>query len=232
MIRILPAVLALCMVVLSAQKAFAWTHEFNTYPDIVTCGDYQINPCLYWPEPNGASTTIYAAYDGISSVGPTHYDFTSTLNNTFSIFNNVQGAFNPYMYECNYTGCHDAVHYTSGDLGDGTWAETDTQPDSYSTPQYGYGQWYAFFTSTTVTFNTRVSWNTNLQYSTTAPMQADARKVALHETGHVQGLGHTGYTAIMASGAEYFNPMTLQPNDINGLQTIYTGSITSTTSNG
>jgi predicted Zn-dependent protease len=168
-------------------------------------------------------------YDGISNVGPAHYDFTSTLSATFADFNGVQGAFNPYMYNCNYAGCQDAVVYTSADLGGIVVAVTDLTSSNWGLVQYGHSQYYAIFTNTTVTFNTQVSWNNSCQYG---PNQADARKVARHETGHVQGLGHTGYTAIMKQGDVCFNPMQLQPNDIAGLQTIYTGSITATTANG
>jgi len=53
-------------------------------------------------------------------------------------------------------------------------------------------------------------------------VQADGRKVATHETGHLMSLGHTSYTAEMHQGPGNF--YSLQSNDIQGLQAIYTGT--------
>ena len=39
LIRVLPTMLVLCITVLSAQKALAWTQELNNYPNSPTgCG--------------------------------------------------------------------------------------------------------------------------------------------------------------------------------------------------
>jgi len=51
---------------------------------------------------------------------------------------------------------------------------------------------------------------------------ADGRKVAGHETGHVSSMGHTSYTALMHQGPENF--YLLQSNDVAGLQAIYPGN--------
>ena len=67
---------------------------------------------------------------------------------------------------------------------------------------------------------TRVSFDTSVQYNR---LQADARNVAIHETGHVEALGHTGHVAVMHTGAENF--YTPQADDINAMQSIYTGFI-------
>lgn len=219
LLRVAASALAICIAVLSAQTALAWTQELNNYPSSPTgCGGSSSFPCLYWPEPNHVSATLYASYASLGSVGPNNYDFTTPVNNALGYWNNVQGAFNPYIYSCNHFQCQDVIHYSTADIGSMDWAETYV--GDYGSVQYANGQYYAILNTATVTFNTEVSWNNNLQYG---PLQADGRKVATHETGHVEGLGHTGYTAIMHQGAESF--YTPQANDINGIQTIYTGYI-------
>lgn len=217
-LRVMSILFAICITVATAQKAFAWTQEDNNYPGSPTgCGGYLSYPCLYWPEPNHVSDTLYADFLNIGSVGPTNYDFTMPVKNAMGYWNGVQGAYNPYMYNCN-SGCTDAVYYYSADIGSYEWAYTDVSDTGPE--QYANGQYYAIFNSASVYFNTEVSWNNNLQYNT---LQADGRKVATHETGYVEGLGHRGYTAVMHQSAEPF--YTPQANDINGMQTIYTGYI-------
>jgi hypothetical protein len=71
-------------------------------------------------------------------------------------------------------------------------------------------------TGALLVFSTSVTWNHTLTYDTYI---ADSRKVATHELGHVEALGHTGFTAIMHQGAEPF--YTPQTNDIQGLKAIY-----------
>ncbi len=215
--RSLPVFLVISITVLSTPKAFAWTQEINNYPSSPTgCGGSSSYPCLYWPEPNHISTTLYASYDSLGSVGPAKYNFTTPVNNALGYWNSVQGAFNPYIYDCTYTGCRDVVYYTSDDIGSVNWAETNV--GDFGPVQYANGQYYAILNSARTTFNTEVSWNNTLQYGA---LQADGRKVATHETGHIEGLGHTGYTAVMRQGAEsFYQP---QANDISGMQTIYTG---------
>ncbi len=89
------------------------------------------------------------------------------------------------------------------------------------------GGYYAFTSSTAVTFNNSSgsSWNNTLTWwdDGVCAFQADGRKVATHETGHTQSLGHTGNTAVMHQGPENF--YTLQADDIAGLQAIYPGAL-------
>lgn len=224
--RLVPFILALCMVVATIQTALAWTHlqnHFDSNPNDYTCGYSSSVPCVYWPEPNHVSTTLYASIDSaLGNIGPAHYNFTSSgvLSSSMGYWNNVQGAFNPYLYDCTYTGCVDAVHYIAGDLGAFIWASTDVS--NYGSVQYANGQYYAIMNSATTTFNTEVSWNNNLQYDT---LKADGRKVATHETGHIECLGHTNHVAVMHQGAEsFYKP---QADDISGMQSIYTGYIPS-----
>lgn len=67
-----------------------------------------------------------------------------------------------------------------------------------------------------IVFNPLVTWNKTFTYDTYV---ADARKVATHEMGHAEGLGHSGQTAVMKQGAmSLFNPQT---DDENGIIKIY-----------
>ncbi len=221
--RLIPVILAVCMMTVTAQTAFGWTHTVNHFdqnPNDFTCGYADTVPCLYWPEPNHVSAMLNALYDpSLTNIGPAHYNFfNGTLSNSLGYWNAVQGAFNPIISNCNFTGCVDPVHYTSADLGSFVWATTDIS--DFGAVQFTNGQYYAILNSTTTTFNTEVSWNNSLQYN---QLQADARKVATHETGHVEALGHTGHVAVMHTGAENF--YTPQADDINAMQSIYTGFI-------
>lgn len=222
--RLVPAILAIWMIMVTVQTAFAWTHlrnHFDSNPSDFTCGYDDTVPCLYWPEPNHVSTMLNASYDtSLGNIGPAHYNFTSSgvLSNSLGYWNQVQGAFNPLISNCNFSGCVDAVHYISGDLGAFIWAATDT--GDFGSVQFANGQYYAIMNSATTTFNTEVSWNNNFQYAT---LQADGRKVATHETGHIECLGHTSHVAIMQQGdVRFFQP---QADDINAMQSIYTGFI-------
>lgn len=221
---LIPVMVAICPSTITAQTAFGWTHNINNFDATqgqdYTCGYNTSVPCLYWPEPNHVSATLYAFYDpSISNVGPTHYNFNTTVSNSLGYWNAVQGAFNPLVYNCNYSGCHDVITYQADDLGaDGTWALTYW--GDFGSVQYSNGQYYAILNSTITTFNTEVSWNNSFQFGT---LQADARLVATHETGHAEGLGHTYHYAVMHIGAENF--YTPQADDINGMQSIYTGYI-------
>ncbi|WP_371876287.1 matrixin family metalloprotease, partial [Dictyobacter vulcani] len=56
-----------------------------------------------------------------------------------------------------------------------------------------------------------ISWNNSLIFSAT---QADGRKVATHETGHMEGLGHTAHDpAVMRQGGVSY--YALQTDDIS-----------------
>ena len=72
-------------------------------------------------------------------------------------------------------------------------------------------------TYATMVFSNLVTWNRTYTYGAYV---ADARKVAMHEMGHVEALGHTGISpAVMRQGAlSYSVP---QPNDVTGIIAIY-----------
>ncbi len=89
-----------------------------------------------------------------------------------------------------------------------TWACTAIYADTAS------GSHTLYYAETI--FSDQVTWNHSLTYNT---FVADSRKVTTHEMGHVEALGHTGFTAVMHTGAEsFYKP---QSNDIDGIQAIY-----------
>jgi hypothetical protein len=99
--RLMPVAVALALTLMLAKPAFAWTHEWNTYNyqtnTGAACGTGYTNPCLYWPEPNHVSTTVYAYIDPSLNSLWNGYNFAAALNNAFGYWNSVNGAFNRYV---------------------------------------------------------------------------------------------------------------------------------------
>ena len=89
-------------------------------------------------------------------------------------------------------------------------------------------EWYAFITNAATTFNSSVIWNSSLDWTFTSCSNehADGIETATHESGHVQGLGHTGHKAIMYPVASYATTPfeTLQGDDVSGIIGIYPGT--------
>lgn len=228
----IPAVIVVVLTMASSGRAFAWTHLLNNYnnnPNDFTCGYNSSVPCLYWPEPNHVSSNQYGLINSsLSSLGPAHYDMSTAVANSFGYWNSVTGAFNPFVYKCaTPTGCINTMNFGSATLTDPfTYAVTDV--GDYGPVQFVSGQYYAIMNWTGTTFNNTVTFNSTLTYSDPGvlPVVADGRKVATHEVGHAECLGHTARTdAVMKQGKVLF----YQPNtdDINAMRSIYTGTIPS-----
>ena len=73
LVKLLPVVLVVIVQVVASQPALAWTHRENNWdsnPNDYTCGYSTSVPCLYYPEPNHVSTTLYAYFDpSLANVG-------------------------------------------------------------------------------------------------------------------------------------------------------------------
>jgi hypothetical protein len=215
------------MLLISSTPALAWSQLLNNYDQGGSgyCGGSSTYPCLFWQEPHSTSITIYSYFD--PRVDDDNYSFTTAINRAFGDFN-AAPAYNPYTYQCvNRVGCGTNAYYGSttafncGELAFTTFPILGAIEHNTSV---GY---YQFIREANVTFNTSslAHWNNSLSWSfnpTTCAFNADGRKVATHETGHLMALGHTGYTAVMHQGPENF--YALQTNDLQGLENIYTGS--------
>ncbi len=203
-----------------AGPAHAWTWLKTTFDanGNPNCGTSSSLPCIMWQEPPNTSITIHAYMD--PSIQSPQWDQAIQLG--FNSFNGAP-AWNPYMQECLTAGCG-PVTYKKGPIDCMFYAQTDHNLSaSFNTGSY----WKAYITGGKVTFGSHVSWNTQLIWATWSDLnppctglKADIRVVSAHETGHVQGLGHTGHSpAIMRTGP--LNYWTIQSDDVAGLQYIY-----------
>ncbi|HEY7124459.1 MAG TPA: matrixin family metalloprotease [Ktedonobacterales bacterium] len=219
---ILGALLALLLLTISIQPAYAWTQLKTTFDSDgnPNCGRNSSLPCILWQEPPNTSITIYAYMD--PSIQSTLWDDAIQLG--FTSYNGVL-AWNPYMQECLTVGCGPTT-YLKGPIPCQFFARTNT--DAFlSAPFYTGSYWKAYITGGTVTFNDQVSWNTQWMWVTFDEnhglcngLKADIREVSAHETGHLQGLGHTKHSpALMETGPQNF--WTVQSDDVAGLQYIY-----------
>jgi hypothetical protein len=222
------------------SSAHAYTHYLNNYdsnPHDFLCGTSTTSPCLAWFQPYHQSITLYAYFDPVlktatGQFGAGPYDFTVAINQAFTNWNKQQ-AWNPYLVSCgSSTSCEASanVAYGMADLGPGTWGYTDVldfygtvscfnTPASTTTCNGSPGYWYAAYYYVPVYFNSTFAWDSNMQWGT---REGDGITVATHETGHLLGLGHTGHSpAIMRQGP--LNYESVQPDDFNGLWSIYPG---------
>jgi Matrixin len=190
---------------LIVTPVWAWTQLVNNYPDNpVSCDNSTSWPCIAWPKNGpGTSSTVYVYLD--PTLTQANLDLSTDVRNSMSKWNAIC-AVNPYLYVG--TGVNYNYGVYRGSLTDPTaWAETN---NIYYTNSPHY------IIESDTTFSSSVTWNHTYTYDVYV---ADSRKVGTHELGHGEGLGHTGYTAVMHQGAESF--WVPQSNDIQGMQHIY-----------
>jgi hypothetical protein len=231
--------LSLLLITMTAGPAIAWTQDVNTFTcDPNTgqcsgnpyCGQSSNSPCLYWSEPYFTSVKLYFNLNSNFLTGAGGYDYYDTVLQAFSEYNSIS-AWNPYMYSYTSGGPGYVGTYAMGVLPCGKLGITNRV---YSGPTYGYNaywgdhEWYGLLSSTSTVFNNAVYWNNSLDWTFTSCSNehADGQENAVHESGHVQGLGHTGHAAIMYPNASYANTPfeDLQSDDIQGIQGIYPGN--------
>jgi hypothetical protein len=164
--------------------------------------------CIEWPSNN---STIYVFVS--SALGQQEVDMRIDVRNTFPQWNGV-AAQNPPLVE------------TTSTDNEEVWATTDVFPyNVYAGTQHDF--WVSNpdkIKTALVFFNQSIVWNRAYDFHCTmSTCWADARKVAMHEFGHVLALGHvpTGaaYPAVMKQGAlNYHWP---RPDDHDGIIAIY-----------
>jgi hypothetical protein len=228
------ACITMLTLVLTTGPASAWTQEKNPFSDTGSgtgfCGQTSSYPCLYWQEPHYTSITLTLFMDPSLTSQSRGYDFPTAIQGAFAQYNNVP-AWNPYMSEC-FNFCQ----VTQGDyymtlLPCPVYGETTPSGDQnikYGQNADGGYEYYAFVSFANVKFNSNVTWNNSDTYSSNcSDLRADGRAVALHESGHVQNLGHTGdCPSIMNDSCYQLNHLhTLSSNsDIPAVEGIYPGN--------
>ena len=185
-------------------SVLAWSQLFNEYPSSPTsCNNVSPDICVSWPKNGSLSSTVVIYLD--PSLTTANLNLDTDTRAGINQWHLVCAA-NPVLQIG--SGVNAQITVVRGQLLDPTaWAQTSVI-NSSSSPHV--------VIEADVVFNTLVTWNHSFTYSQTS---ADSRKVATHELGHAEGLGHTGFTAVMHQGAESF--WTVQTNDVQGMQAVY-----------
>lgn len=214
--RLLRAIaLAAGLTLAVSSVAVGWTQLRNEYPySPVSCTDVNPYYCIEWPKTSNNLSITVEVYFASSVDLTTSVPLRTYLRNGMAEFN-VMPARNPYLKEITSTATDDTYVWTSTTaLGRCTYAGV-AHTVSSSNPRR--------IVFTDMVFNRNISWNNTYNFTVPpypTPCHADARKVATHEFGHVEGLGHTGISpAIMRQGAVTY--WWAQPNDQSGIVAIY-----------
>jgi hypothetical protein len=181
----------------------------NQYPNNPTsCNGVPPNVCVRWPKTaNNLSITIDVFLDDL--LDNANVNLKADLRDAMTRWTN-QPARNPFLRETQISFYSDVWVLRGA-------TNTFCQGIVWACTQLTVNSGTDMIISADMRFNQSVTWNHTFYYGT---YDADSRKVATHEFGHVNGLGHTGFaTAVMVSGqASFYN---VKPNDLDGLQAIY-----------
>jgi hypothetical protein len=183
-----------------------WTQLNNNYPGSpVSCTNVDPWWCWRWPKNGSLSATVDIYLD--SSLANANIDLRSDVRKGINQWHLVCAA-NPILNEVS-TNVGTPIQEYRGSLDDpSAWAETLVSAQSASPHR---------IVSALTRFNYLVTWNRSLTFDAT---HADARKVATHELGHAEGLGHTGHSpAVMRQGATTY--WKVQTDDVLGMQAAY-----------
>ncbi len=211
--------------VLFPTEALAWTQNRNPYTingsGSIGCGGSEEYPCvewrqdqqvLYWLGGDLANEEVNLQYYTAGAIDQNwdgvllarQPDFIQTTDSSFA-----------------------RVHYRMRTMEGFIWGSTsatyDGQPFRRCTLS-GCTGWRVHFSTATVYYNYGTFWNNQGLYRERASGQwdIDIRCVALHEHGHVEGLGHhTRTDAVMYGNCSESQHESLQSDDETGLRKIY-----------
>lgn len=180
----------------------------------IPCEDTVASPCIEWRK-TGSNLSINVDVYLSNLLSQEEIDLKVDVRNTFPKWNEID-ARNPHLQE------------TSSSSNEEVWVSTEAMDWFYwagTTHGISAGPGYKI-NSSVVKFNSDVIWNRSYNYAcleNQAVCAADARKVSMHEMGHVEGLGHqhpdSSTVAIMQQHARnYWWP---RVDDHNGIIAIY-----------
>jgi len=189
-----------------APGTLAWTQVNNNFPNNPTsCTNVDPWWCWRWPKNGSLSSTVNIYLD--SSLANANIDLRTDVRTGINQRHLVCAA-NPILNEVSSNLNAPIQEYRGNPFDPSAWAETEIAAQSASPHR---------LVSATTRFNVEVTWNRSLTFDTT---HADARKVATHELGHAEGLGHTNHSpAVMRSGATTY--WQVQNDDLLGMQAAY-----------
>jgi hypothetical protein len=176
------------------------------------CADTDVSPCIEWPKTAGNLSITVDVYLS-DLLEDQEVNLKTDVRNSFDEYNPLP-ARNPYLQERSTSGGSEVIA-SVGTYDYYVYASTTIEFD----PDEPY-----HITSAWIRFNTAIRWNRSLNFACDDVAEwcrADARKVANHEMGHVEGLSHqpSGESSVMIQG-----PLTwyhIQEADENNIRLIY-----------
>jgi hypothetical protein len=218
------ALIAGAAVALGIAPTAGWSQIYNQFSydpaNYVSCTDPG-GHCVQWDKTaNNMSITVLVYFDSISLAGASE-DLKADALAAIRSYNGAP-ARNPIYRETTDRWAN-SVYVERGDATSmcqslsPVWACTRVDSDF----SLGYNTNGHRILGADLMFDRAVSWNHTWTSKSPvwSPFDADSRKVAAHEIGHTEALGHTALAVLMHQG---FEPLvTLQSNDILGLKSIY-----------
>lgn len=210
---LMPVASALMAIALAAQPVVAWTQLDNDYPFApLSCDNSPGFPCVEWAKTASNLSINVDVY--LSGTLAGSIDLRTDVRNAMSEYNGI-AARNPHLQETTTT-TNDEIYVERASLPVGWYGRSSLQWNGTTTK----------LIRCDMVFGSAINWNRSLDFGTTVVngetiYKADARKVANHEMGHCEALGHTGVSsnAVMKQGAlSYYH---VQANDESGIIAIY-----------
>lgn len=216
------ALLTVLLLGATSGAVTAWSQLRNNNPsEPRNCTNVSPWYCIRWPKTSAnLSVDVYvflsSSLDRIYGV-----DMFGDVRKTFTRWNDVP-ARNPHLEETYSTGADDVFVRAGSPSACGL-----PDPRVLAIARTYTSQSVNRISSADICFNSEIGWNHNLDFSYRDTPEgfiqyADSRKVATHEMGHAEGLGHVSNStsaAIIRQGTTSY--YTVQNNDVIGMQEIY-----------